>query len=78
MPSHPNEILRSGDIYLKSIDRSYRRSYRAFLTTERSPDRNEINNKKSVQELYVSNEYIISFVYFIRHFNRTNIFKIIN
>ncbi len=48
IPKQPNEILKSGDIYLKSIDKNHRRSYDKFIANDNSEGDN--NN---IQQLYV-------------------------
>jgi len=50
VPSQPIELLKSGNIYLNSIDKNHRRYYEKFVT-----DNNEKDDKKYIQQLY--NEY---------------------
>ncbi len=47
IPKQPNEILKAGDIYLKSIDKNHRRSYDKFIANDNSEGDNNI------QQLYV-------------------------
>jgi hydroxymethylglutaryl-CoA synthase len=47
IPKQPNEMLKSGDMYLKSIDANYRRSYDKFIANDNSEGDN--NN---IQQLY--------------------------
>ncbi|CAF0984553.1 unnamed protein product [Adineta steineri] len=49
-PKQPNEMLKSGDMYLKSIDDSYRRYYDKFVANDNSERDND--NERNVQELY--------------------------
>jgi hypothetical protein len=58
IPSHPIEILKSGDMYLKSIDRNHRRDYEKFLGNNNSERHNDDDDDKNVQQLYVRNKYI--------------------
>ena len=51
MPKQPNVILKSGDMYLKSIDKNYRRYYDKFVANDNSERDN--NNAKNAQQLYV-------------------------
>jgi hypothetical protein len=57
IPKQPNETLKSGDIYLKSIDKSHRRYYEKFVTNDNSERDND--NAKNIQQLYVRNEYYL-------------------
>ena len=50
-PKQPNETLKSGDIYLKSIDKSHRRFYEKFLPNDNSEG--DTSNTKNIQQLYV-------------------------
>lgn len=43
--------MKSGDIYLKSIDKSHRRQYEKFLANDDS-ERNH-DTERTIQELYV-------------------------
>jgi hypothetical protein len=54
IPKQPNEILKSGDIYLKSIDKIHRRAYDKFVANDNSERDND--NTKNIQQLYVSNQ----------------------
>jgi hypothetical protein len=56
-PSQPLKTLKSGDIYLKSIDEKHRRFYEKFVVNDNTVDNNEKDNNKYVQQLYVSNKY---------------------
>ncbi|CAF3311443.1 unnamed protein product [Rotaria socialis] len=47
VPSQPIEILKLGDIYLKSIDKNYRRFYEKFHADDTS-----MNKNKDIQQLY--------------------------
>jgi hypothetical protein len=62
IPSQPIEILKSGNIYLKSIDKNHRRYYEKFLVKDNSVDNNEKDEKKYIQQLYVSNIYRLVFI----------------
>lgn len=42
-------MLKPGDMYLKSIDKNYRRYYDKFVVNDNS----ERDNAKTVQQLYV-------------------------
>ncbi len=67
IPSQPSEILKSGDIYLKSIDKNHRRCYEKFIMTGKSVDDKEEDKNKYIQQLYVNNEDRFLF-YFILFF----------
>jgi len=51
IPSQPTETLKSGNMYLKSIDTNHRRYYEKFLMNG-----NEIHDNGYIQQLYVSNK----------------------
>jgi hypothetical protein len=51
IPSQPIETLKSGNMYLKSIDKNHRRYYEKFLVNGKEKDDN-----KYIQQLYVSNK----------------------
>lgn len=51
VPKQPNAILKSGDIYLKSIDQSHRRTYDKYVTNDNSEG--DTNHSKTIVELYV-------------------------
>ncbi len=51
IPKQPNETLKSGDIYLKSIDKNHRRFYDKFVVNDNSERDND--NSKTIQQLYV-------------------------
>jgi hypothetical protein len=51
IPKQPNEILKSGDMYLRSIDKSHRRYYDKFVANDNSERDND--NAKNIQQLYV-------------------------
>ncbi len=59
-PKQPNETLKSGDMYLKSIDKNHRRFYEKFVTNDNSERDND--NAKNVQQLYVKTS-IVLFIY---------------
>jgi len=63
IPSQPTEILKSGNMYLKSIDKNHRRYYEKFVT-----DNNEKDDKKYIQQLYVSNNYRFFFYFTFDYF----------
>jgi len=74
IPKQPNEMLKSGDMYLKSIDANYRRSYDKFVANDNSERDND--NANNVQQLYVRNKYFYSYEFFLLiFFSRLNIFK---
>ncbi|CAF2042955.1 unnamed protein product [Rotaria magnacalcarata] len=50
IPKQPNETLKAGDIYLKSIDKNHRRYYDKFIANDNS-ERND-DNAKPIQQLY--------------------------
>ncbi|CAF1436085.1 unnamed protein product [Adineta ricciae] len=50
VPKQPMEILKSGDIYLKSIDKNYRRSYDKLISNDNSE--RDADNSNDVQQLY--------------------------
>jgi poly-beta-hydroxyalkanoate depolymerase len=56
MPLQPTGILKSGDMYLKSIDKAHRRFYEKIV-------KNDNAEKDNVQQLYVSYEYIFYFIH---------------
>jgi len=62
IPSQPMEILKSGNIYLKSIDKNHRRYYEKFLVKDNSVDNNQKDEKKYIQQLYVSENYRFCFI----------------
>ncbi len=51
IPSQPTETLKSGNMYLKSIDKNHRRYYEKFLVNGKEKEDN-----KYIQQLYVSNQ----------------------
>jgi hypothetical protein len=71
IPSQPIEILKSGNMYLKSIDKNHRRYYEKYLVKD-----NSIDDKKYIQQLYVSDNYQSFFILFLLIY-RMNIFKLI-
>ncbi len=52
IPSQPMETLKSGNMYLKSIDKNHRRYYEKFVD-----DNKEKDDKKYIQQRYVRNNY---------------------
>ncbi|CAF1170742.1 unnamed protein product [Adineta ricciae] len=48
IPSQPSEVLKPGNMYLKSVDKNYRRVYEKFHGDENS----STNKKATVQQLY--------------------------
>lgn len=67
-------MLKSGAIYLKSIDKNHRRFYEKF-----HKDKSTVDSNKDMQELYVSYKYLCSSLTLCFMFVncRLNIFKII-
>ena len=51
IPKQPNAILKSGDMYLKSIDKNHRRTYDKYTPNGNSDE--DTNDSKTIQELYV-------------------------
>ena len=62
IPKQPNAILKSGDIYLKSIDKNHRRTYDKFTAHDNSEGDN--NNTKNIQELYVRYRFFLYLEFF--------------
>jgi hypothetical protein len=64
IPQQPNDIFKSGDIYLKSIDKNHRRSYDKFIANDNSEGDN--NNTKNIQQLYVRYQdyYFVRIIFF--------------
>lgn len=48
VPAQPKESLKSGNIYLKSVDKNYRRFYEKFVTEKKETDAVE-----DIQQVYV-------------------------
>lgn len=59
MPKQPNQILKSGDIYLKSIDKNHRRYYDKFVVNDNSEGENVTT--KTIQQLYVRKILLVLF-----------------
>ena len=55
IPKQPTELLKTGDMYLKSIDKNHRRSYDKFVANDNNSEQQN-ENTKTIQQLYVSNK----------------------
>lgn len=49
IPTQPKDSLKSGDIYLKSVDKNHRRFYEKYIAT----DKNEKITVEHIQQVYV-------------------------